>query len=243
VEILKDREFTLSSLGNTDRMLDLINQEVIRYLADIFFVDPNWLSGASENTFDGSQRLAWYKEVGACGIQLIKYEFLGLDPYLIFYQQAEKYSYSSESNAGDRPSHKQYLGFILRLTRVSNGLKFHTYQASTIEPRSHWRCRKELKSLIIFCRQARICYGGYDIPTADIESLLHRTSIPVVVGKKAKFGWQPDEYDPIADYPTTNPRDIESLQAGRIDHSKLIEEMQEKFTQELYERNRRSRSK
>ena len=86
VSVMKAHNYTLSSLDNPARLLDLLDNKSIQYLAKIFFVRPEWISGASDSVFKTGVDVRWYKNVYFAGEKLLQYAKQGLKPHVLLRQ-------------------------------------------------------------------------------------------------------------------------------------------------------------
>lgn len=211
VSVLKAHGFTLSVLDNPSRLLDLLDQKTIQYLAQTFFVRPEWISGARDSIVEIGLDVRWYKNVHAAARRLLKYAEMGLRPHVMFLrrERADFDNARIDNDAGKVP--REPVGVVVRLYRTTDdGVSFTTYEVWQFERWNYWRCREQLKLLIVFCDQAHrlISYSGYELPDEDIEALRTGRVMPVAAMEKIhQVSWYPDDYACIRDKVTKEIED------------------------------------
>ncbi|MGK5065182.1 hypothetical protein [Janthinobacterium sp. LB3P112] len=216
VSVMKQQGFTLSTLDNPARILDLLDQKAIRHLAETFFVRPEWISGARNSVIELGVDVRWYKNVYAAAKKLLKYAELGYRPHVMFLRR----EYANFANArADNDSGKadpEPIGVAVRLYRsTDDGVSFTTYEVWSFERWNYWRCREQIKLLIAFCDQAHrlISYAGYELPNEDIEALQVCKAMPAVIMKKIhQVSWYPDDYACLRDKVTKETEDWPLIQ-------------------------------
>lgn len=196
VELLADEGFTLSALGNDDRLLDLMTPQAIKRLSEIFFVNPNWLSGKHGNAIEVGYNVRWYKSVHSMAQRLIELRRQGLRPELMFIRRrgadfARAYDDNDKGKWQAEP-----VGIVMRVVKsTASGTDFTCYEVWEFERWNYEPCRRDLKLLIAFCEQLRLHVVGHELREEAIDHLLSGRQLPAEI----LFGlgcvtWHPDDY-------------------------------------------------
>lgn len=216
VSVMKGHGFTLSALDNPSRLLDLLDQKAIQHLSQTFSIRPEWISGARDSVIELGVDVRWYKNVYTAGKKLLKYAEMGWKPHVMFLRRERADFAKARADNDSGKADPEPIGVIVRLYRTTDdGVSFTTYEVWEFERWNYWRCREQLKLLIIFCDQAHrlISYSGYEIPDEDIETLRSCKAMPSGVLRKIhQVGWYPDDYACIRDKVTKEVEDWPLIQ-------------------------------
>ena len=203
VSVMKQHGFTLSTLGNPDRVLDLLDQKTIHYLADTFFVSPEWISGARGSVIEIGRNKHWYKNVYGAGEKFLDYAKQGLRPYVMFIRRKDGDLAAAKEDDDRGAVDREPIGVVVCLTReTDDGVCFKVYEVWQFERWNYSKCREQIKMLIAFCGQASglFSYDGYEMSLEDIKLLISGTAIPAVVMKRCNLvTWYPDDYASLKD--------------------------------------------
>ena len=191
--ILRQYGFTLSCFADENRLLDLLTEEVLRFLVDTFHVERGWLSGVQKYT---TRARTWYKNTYKTAKTLLRYASDGLDPQVIFIRRRGA-EFGEDNNQTYRQPEE--IGFVVQLNRsTSNGVKFQTFETWAFEPWSYKNLQREAQALIAFCCSAqsayRLCYVGYELPQASLEQLKNGQILPAEVLKSHCLVWHPEDH-------------------------------------------------
>lgn len=195
VDLMQAHGFTLSALGSTDRLLDLLTKAAIEDIARVFFIRPEWLSAAGERAVRADADARWYKEVPQMARRLIAYKREGLRPTVMIIRR-ERADFERARREADTDKVTEPVGVVVRLERATKGgTPFTTYQLWEFERWNYWRCRSQLKQLIAFCEQAKIYLIGYELPLQTIDALTEGFQLPTkLLGHLGSVSWHPDDY-------------------------------------------------
>jgi len=201
--LLREYGFTLSVLGDSDKLLDLITPNVINYVAQLFHVNPQWISGGIDSPIALGVEVRWYKNVYRMASRLMEYVDKGLKPHVMFIQRHEaEFDKAFLDNDAGRVD-EEPIGVIVRLTHeYPNEIYFKTYECWEFERWNYEPCRQQMKLLICFCDQASrkhlISYGGYSLSTNAIRILTSQVGLPANVSKEIhQVTWHPEDYASI----------------------------------------------
>ena len=195
-EMMAPFGFTLSSMSNTDRFLDLMTPAVIDYLAKTFHVQGDWLRASSDQAVRAGIDVHWYKNVFGVAQQLIEHKKAGRRPELIIVrrQGADFERAFKDNDNGKAP--EESVGAVLRLHRMTpSGTHYLTFELWEFQRWNYWRCREQLKFLIAFCEQMRIPTVGHELKEDVIRRLLAGDQLPaVLLDRLGASAWSPDDY-------------------------------------------------
>lgn len=200
ISVMQPHGFTLSTLDSSARLLDLLDKKALQYLADTFFVQPEWLSGASDCATNLGVHVRWYKNTQYCAKKLIAYANAGLNPTVMFVRRQRADFDKARQDDDQRGGPEEPIGLVIRLERsTSDGVKFTVFETWEFGRWNYWRCREQIKLLICFCDQAsaasRFSYGGYEIPEPDIEALKGRKPVAAALMQRVgSVAWYPEDY-------------------------------------------------
>lgn len=196
VDLMSSYDFTLSALSSADRLLDLMRPAAIEHLADTFHVRRDWLRGASDRAVSAGSDVRWYKEVPSMARQLIAHTKAGHRPELMFIRRRRAdFQRAYEDNDSGKAPHEP-VGVVLRLSRSTPaGSTYTTYQLWEFERWNYWRCREQLKLLIVFCEQFRTPIVGHELEEETIDQLVAGKQLPAaLLDRLGSVSWHPDDY-------------------------------------------------
>jgi hypothetical protein len=195
VDLMKDFGFTLSALGSTERLLDLLTKPAIEHLANVFFIREEWLSAAGERAVSADVDARWYKEVPHIANRLLAYKRDGLRPTVMMIRR-QGADFERACREPDVDKVMEPVGVVVRLERETpGGTPFKAYQLWEFERWNYWRCREQLKLLIAFCEQAKISLIGHQLPIQTLDALTAGHQLPVqLLSRLGSVSWHPDDY-------------------------------------------------
>lgn len=196
ISVMKNHGFTLSALESSGRHLDLLDQKAIHFMADTFFVRPEWLWGSSDYVIEQGSNVRWYKNVYEAGRRLLSYQKAGFQPHVMFIRRAG--ADFEKAKAEEDRCKSEPIGFAVRLKRCTDdGVSFICYEVWEFERWNYWRCREQIKLLIAFCDQTHsfISFSGYELPDESLTALCSKKVVPsVILDKINQVQWYPEDY-------------------------------------------------
>ena len=195
VELMQDHGFTLSALGSTDRLLDLLTKPAIEHLANVFFIRPEWLNAAGERAVNADVDVRWYKDVPHIANRLIAYRRDGLRPTVMMIRRKGA-DFERACREPDIDKVLEPVGVVVRLEReTAAGTPFTAYQLWQFERWNYWRCREQLKLLIAFCEQMKIYLIGHELPIQTLDALVAGHQLPTeLLSNLGSVSWHPEDY-------------------------------------------------
>jgi hypothetical protein len=233
VSVMKQHKITLSVLGDSTRLFDLIDQQLIQFLASTFHVNPKWISGADNSIIASSDVVNWYKNVHGVGCRLLRNALNGLQPYVMFIRRSGANFKAAREDDDHGKAEREPIGIVVRLHHTTaDGVKFETFEAYEFERWNYSRCREQLKLLVIFCEQASdfIRFNGYQMPEEEIKLLASHQAMPAVLMKRlGGVTWYPNDYASLKDKVTMEIDDWKWVkeQYRREGFDKLIDHARE----------------
>lgn len=196
-ELMASEGFTLSALGDEQRLLDLMTPKAIQRLKTIFYVEEDWLNGKSDYAVRESQEGRWYKNVHGVAHYLISLRKQGYRPdLLIVRRRGADFQRAFEDNDEKKTWREEPVGVVMRVTKETpSGKEFTTYEKWQFERWNYHRCRTELKTLLAFCDQMRLHVVGHELPEHALDQLLSGRSLPATLFQGVGSAtWHPDDY-------------------------------------------------
>lgn len=196
VELLADEGFTLSALGNDDRLMDLMTPKAINRLSEMFYVNPKWLNAKYDNVIETGSNVRWYKNVHSIARRLIDLRQQGLQPDLMLIRRRGAdfdRAYDDNDNGKWRA---EPIGIVMRVVKSTpSGADFTTYQVWDFERWNAEPCRQDLKLLIAFCEQLRVYTVGHELREEALDNLVAGSQLPAeILFGLGSITWHPDDY-------------------------------------------------
>ncbi len=205
--ILGDYGVTLSALRNDDRLLDLINDPLIDYLATTFHVTRRWLTGQSTHMTATDYHVRWYKSPELLCQRVADLHQSGARVQVHFVKSggsdlaaASKEDKDSSRSGGPRPPDRTVCLVLDIAHRTSDNVNYHTYERWEAQPWNYWRSRFYLKALILFCDRAqeqyKLQYTGTQLDDDEFTALITGTILPATVIGRVRAGrmWYPEDF-------------------------------------------------
>lgn len=173
-------------------LVNKLNAETIRYVADLFTVDEEWIKGQSR----GPQRKPfrrWYKNVNGFARRLAELEHNYSNVHVYFIGDTgltlEKLKEATENDSSGR---EVPIGVVIEKTVTVNRLSFQTYEVWESERWNYSKCRYDLKYMMRFCERAHISYTGVLINPDQRQRLFGGEELACTVFRRPKTPWHPD---------------------------------------------------
>lgn len=190
--VLKRFHLTLSTLTDKNKLLDMLNDELISYMSDFFIMNPEWLKGASNQA--RTSDLRWYKNTFSFCSHLLDLKNNNLSPEIMLIK-------SDKTNLEITDDSTKIENHIIPIIRMKkeylSGKYFNCYQAGEHGAWSYWRGRYHLKSIILFCHLSGISLGGYTLKFKCFTNYIATNEFAHVIANKASLGgynWYPESY-------------------------------------------------
>ena len=195
VELMRNYGFTLSTLGSTDRLLDLLIKPAIEHLADVFSVRPEWLTASGEEAVSAGLNGHWYKNVPGVAHRLIAFKQAGLRPTVMVIRR-DRADFERACREDDNEKALEPVGVVVRLMRQTDGgTPFTTFELWEFERWNYWRCREQIKLLVAFCEQMNIDVIGHELPSEALDALVRGRQLPTEsLSRLGSVSWHPDDY-------------------------------------------------
>lgn len=190
--ILSEFNFSLSTLADQNKLLDLINENVITGISVLFHANPLWLKGVSNRA--RVENLEWYKKTYSFCSHLFTLQKEGLSPHLMLIKTDK----SNLNLIEDSPDINNNITLIIRLKKeYLPGKYFYYYQVCRPETWNYWRSRHQLKSIILFCDIFGLSFGGYTIALKSFIDLIQEGSLAcniITMPMLGGYTWFPEDY-------------------------------------------------
>lgn len=205
--ILDEYGVTLSALRDDDRLLDLINDPLIDYLATTFHVTRGWLTGQSTQITATDHHVRWYKSPDLVCQRVADLHKSGARVRVHFVKSrgsslatASKEDRDTSRSGGSRPPDR-YVCLVLDIEhRTADNVNYHTYERWEAQPWNYWRSRFYLKALILFCDRAqeryKVQYTGTQLDDDEFTALINGAILPATVIGRVRAGsmWYPEDF-------------------------------------------------
>lgn len=198
VSILKGYGFRLSNLSSGDALLDLLTTDSIRYISQLFHIEPAWLSGSGESITSFSSDVRWYKNQFHACQRIIEYNAARLRPNIIFIRRIG--ADFEKARLREDGWLEEPIGMAIQLHRTNeDGVHFDTYELWEFAHWNYWRSRYHIKHIIAFCeaaveRHMGLYYTGYELEEGIIDRLWRNKLLPASILHGRHRIWQPDDY-------------------------------------------------
>ncbi len=212
--LLAPQGFTLSALGNNDRLLDLLTHPTLDHLAATFFVRSDWLTAASDRV--ATAEVNWYGSLLGAARQLLEHRRDGLSPELLFVRREGADLDRAADDRADTPALREDVMPVLRLRREAPGREpFRVYQLWENERWNYFKCRHKLKLLIAFCEHIRVPVHGHQLSADRFDALRSGQQLPVsLLTRLGAASWCPDDYAGFEVRPSREPEEWEAIKGS-----------------------------
>lgn len=173
-------------------LVNKLNTQTIRHVADLFTVDEEWIKGQSKRPQRKPFR-RWYKNVIGFARRLAELEHNYSDVHVYFVGDTgltlEKLKEATENDSSGR---EVPIGVVIEKTISINGLSFQTYEVWEAERWNYSKCRYDLKCMMRFCERAHISFTGALINPDQRQRLFNGDELACNVLKRPTTTWHPD---------------------------------------------------
>ena len=193
-ELLAPYGITRSMLRDEDRLIDALSPEVIRFVSKLFHIGEEWLRGASDRAVNiETLERQWYKSVETIATRMLEYRINGLSPQLMIVRQTNA---AFERALSEDSKKEEPVGAVLRLPRAtSSGVAFQTFDVLQFERWNYWRCREQIKLLIMWADAAGFEVTGHELAPEEIQSILNGHDLPCsTLSRRTHVRWYPTDY-------------------------------------------------
>lgn len=196
-EIMAGHGFSLSALGDANKLLDLMTRPALDHIAGTFHVGVDWLAATRDRAVDPRGADArWYKNVPDVARKICAYSKAGLFPRLMIFRRKDadfQGAYEDNDNGRHR---EESVGVAIELTnKTPSDQKYITYELLEIQRWNYWRCREQLKLLIAWAQSVYIGVNGYELDQSALDALEQGQVLPrAVFGIYPQIDWHPTDY-------------------------------------------------
>ncbi len=182
-----------SDILQKERLIDKLNDEVVKSICKLFHIEENWLLGVSERIYKNRR---WNKfELHCICSQILRYISKGYDTEVIFTGNQELNKNIFKKARLDSDKHNVWLGVVIRLTKNINGVTFTTYEVWNDLPWEVTSARMSIKALILFCVRHQIEQCSYDLGNDEFTELFNKKKLAFNFFDKVRSPtWYPDDF-------------------------------------------------
>lgn len=184
---------TPSTLGAPERLTDLLTAKTLRYVAQTFAVEEDWLHGKDADPIGTA--VQWYNGLGEPYTRLTNYHRQGLSPYLyVLKQDGVDLEQAIERDYFSDP---EIIGVIVSLHRMTDDhVPFTTYEKWQFDKWNYWKVRRQLKKLIMFCEVSHFArVTGLSVTHTVLQGLKDNQLLPAeVFRQRLNVSWSPYDY-------------------------------------------------
>lgn len=189
--LIKSKEIARSSLSDDNKLIDVLDDVVLKELSDLFNVEVGWLKGQCDQCNKKLKEFKVYKRVGVVAAQLAKLKLRGERIQVQFIVGSDSENTAYDLARGDAIEGTLEVGVIFTRTKVVNNKEVKVYSISGAEPWSYSKCRKHFKLLMMYCKNVDIDYGGLTISKSDFNKVFYGNEPAVNAKKLNRQTWSP----------------------------------------------------
>lgn len=184
-----------SDLLSREVLVDRLHDDLLESVATTFHVELEWLKGQEASPVRSTG--TWYKNVGGFARHLAELS-RECESIRVLFVAERGLSFealkAASSEGGDSTGNELDIGVVVEITRtVKNAPSFRTYRVWEAQRWNYWRCRYHLKSMMLFCEEAGIRYGGVLLDSESRHALFGGEQLACNVLSNSRAGWQPDQ--------------------------------------------------
>ncbi|HBN23066.1 MAG TPA: hypothetical protein DD412_07500 [Holosporales bacterium] len=165
-------EIYRSDLNDKVSLLNKLSPSIIKKTSEMFAVEENWLKGLENSpSFIPSNKI-WYKNFENLIDQYFHYKILGnnVEIFFLLDQKETKKTMKDARNSQDQ-SEDINITVGLKIDQPRNAFQNTVYEIWDNERWNYIGARLYLKAILMFCRKASIRFGGYCLPTEELEKV------------------------------------------------------------------------
>ncbi len=202
-KLLPDSGITRAVLMDKSVLVDLITDEVLWQLANLFGAQPEWVKGTEVG---GANRncYRWYKNIGSVARRLAFSRSRYYSTRVLFTAEGAMSEYDlKHAREHDDKGDGLNVGVLIAQDVVEDGLSYCVYDVLEYERWNYSKCREHLKALMVFCEKASIPYDGVLLQAGDLGAM-HYGRIMACDALRNKVGkWYPERL--VRDDALVNP--------------------------------------
>lgn len=185
-----------ADLEHRDRLINALNNDSIRHIAELFLVDETWLKGATNYCLEYNQIQSWYKSTWNFARELLIHK---LDPInvsvAVWFVTREDGSLKLLNDARvreDEIAAVDVTPVIVTEKRVNN-VHVKTYQVWETQRWNYVNCRLDLKVMLMLCERSRVSCQGIALPNDKYSDFIARRTLPAQALKRPYQAWHIDD--------------------------------------------------
>lgn len=200
---INSKEILRSELMDDEKLIDLLNDDVLTEVSELFNVDIKWLKGSGTEFQKNDGQFNIYKNVGSVAAKLAKLKLNNERVELLFVIGTSEPNTEYELSLGDGAKDETQIGVIFKRTKVVNGKEVSVYNVSGSDEWNYGKCRKHYKLLMMFCKKMDISYSGLSLSNEDFNNVFYGEIPAALVSQFKHETWYPANY--VSNDPDKNP--------------------------------------
>jgi len=169
---LPENTLARSELRDANKIIDALNDDVIKHLATIFEIDGNWLKGKTNRIY---KTRTFYKSLSSVAQEMIRLKSKSQsNVYVWFLTRSGIGLKELAAIRHEENSHRHYenVQVILKHDKTVNGYEITTYQLWDNLSWDYWRSRYYAKALIYFCNAANFYVSAYSLQENVLSDII-----------------------------------------------------------------------
>jgi len=194
VEALSGLGITLADLATVEALQLKLSSQVLRQMAERFYVSYDWLAGKSDTVCETSSH-SWYKAAHAAADKLVdaKRSWRDAEFTLFIKKEADLNTIDDDQDWAGLP---HFIPVLSRTKSLPGGEELKTYELWEEGRWSYWRSREDIKLVVYFAYHLGIHVRGRTLSASDYDLLLNGRALPATILNRnpSVNTWHPDDY-------------------------------------------------
>lgn len=202
-EVLRSRGITAGDMSDQKLLLEKLNVDTLKWLADHFHCRYEWLAGQNDwplRPRNGS----WYKMQMAAARRLAELAGTGARVELVIARLVGNVDYGDPASKDENAANEDSLHFIPFVRVRHQAGPNESYETFEVWEHGRWnysRCREHIKMVIYFATEigkyftGQLWVSGISLPREEFKSLSNGSAlVPGIVRKHSFLSWGPDDF-------------------------------------------------
>jgi len=194
--LLPPGTLTRADLENRERVINALNNDVLKHLSTLFKVNVSWLSGVSDKCYSSNETQRWYKATQGFSRRLLGHRLIkNVSKISVVFITNEEINLDWLREAMTKEDDIRAVDvtpIVIIESRV-NGVELTSYELWAGERWNYINCRRDLKAMMLFCQRARITMDGISIPKERYKQFISEEVLIPVILQRPRRVWPIDD--------------------------------------------------
>jgi hypothetical protein len=233
-KILLPYKIPLSVIAHEERLLDILDSDVLGHIAKLFNINVGWLKGIGG--YDGkivNSQYKWYKSPVSFCQYLNELSHENFQPEVLFFSDS-----SEKKMHEDRlcdPNDSSQVGVVLKIPKKTEcGISYSIFEVYEYGSWGYEKSRIDLKVIMLFCHRNDYTMRGHRVKKPTFVNLFNGDVLPITIVENSNEYWVPYHYLSPIEGVNTDVDELMEVIDNYCEHDKITQHCDKKGKRRIF---------